>query len=394
MDGHEKILYLTFDFLEPIFSGNGTLSQIQIFGLLERGFHVMVICPDFGEINDTMQKWMDKGSLEILPIHIKSVKDLSPSCDWNGFFLQSHNSVNKIIEYNPNLIINPDWHTADVAIHLKKLLSIPLIGQFFRIFSFFKEYISNSKTYDLVKKKEQNLISNSDVIITLSSFDKEWCLKNGGKLVYTIYAPLTKDFMEILYKIPFKELKNDTVKLITISRIVPEKNMLRVFPLIHELEKMGVDFKYTIIGESLDKEYANKIRETIEIFNLHRRVNLIGRISLSEMVTLLRENEIYIHTSSYEPFGITIIEAAAAGCAVAIDQNGLIGAREHLEKIFELASIIPISYSSPKQSALALLNHIKERVQNQPARNEKKILAKLKPELYVDNLVKIFRDFL
>ena len=136
MVGYRRILYLTFDFLDPIFSGNGTLSQIQIFGLLERNYEIMVLCPDSGIINNEMKKWIKRGSLTIIPVHINSKKDLSPSCDWEGFYSQSLERIRKIDEFKPHLIINPDWHTIEVAIYIKNALKIPLIGQFFRIFSY------------------------------------------------------------------------------------------------------------------------------------------------------------------------------------------------------------------------------------------------------------------
>jgi len=45
-DTKRRVVYLTLDFIKPIFSGNGTLSRLQILGLVNNGFEVMVVCPE------------------------------------------------------------------------------------------------------------------------------------------------------------------------------------------------------------------------------------------------------------------------------------------------------------------------------------------------------------
>ncbi len=302
MENQKRIVYLTFDFLEPIFSGNGTISRIQIFGLLERGFKVLVICP-YGEVkNPQTSMWITNGSLELIRISIESVKDLSPSCDWRNFHSRGLNKIDEIKKFNPHLIINPDWHTIDLAIILKETFEIPLISQFFRIFSFFRDYIPDEEEYSIVKQKETRLVLRSDVVITLSRFDQEWSQTNGAVDARIIYPPISEEFTQSLTA--SSNLKySENIRLITVSRLVPEKNILRIFPILKELDNLGLDFSYTLIGEALDNQYKIQIDQSIDSLKLRSKMHLLGRISLEEMIFQLKNiqsTSIPLHTSHLE----------------------------------------------------------------------------------------------
>jgi glycosyltransferase involved in cell wall biosynthesis len=388
-----SIIFLTFDFLEPIFSGNGTLSRIQVTGLLEKGFSVLVICPELGEIPNSLTKWIQNKFLKIIPIKIDSEKDLSHNCDWAGFYSETMKHMPEIISYGPNLIVNPDWHTADVAIKLKNTLSIPLIGQFFRIFSYFKEYFQQSNDFEVVFNKELKLVQNSNIILTLSSFDREWCIKNGGKTVKILYPPLSEEFINTLKSIKKLEQKSLPYKLFTISRLVPEKKLLRIFPILKKLKEMGMKFHYTLIGEALDVKYEKKIRNSIHQLTLSEEVDIIGRVSLHNLIMHLCSNPIYIHTSSYEPFGITIIEAAAAGCTIILDQEGLIGARELLMQIPLSSNVVEIQFSKPSDAANILSNLILNSNDKHKRIDDDLLDSKFSTKQYIEKLVNVFRHF-
>lgn len=402
MSHRKKILYLTFDFIQPIFSGNGTLSRIQVLGLLERGFEVLVLCPD-GDVQEDseLKKWLDEGTLQICCVHLRTSKDLSSLCDWEGFYSYFSNHMKGIRDFHPNLIINPDWHTFEVASLIKQTLSIPLVSQFFRIFSFFTEYIPISQQYEAVRKKELQMVSQSDLIITLSKFDRDWCLENGATNVHIVYPPLSDSFIHALSTEPRHNSKWNTdsqmpnlLHLLTISRIVPEKRLQRVPPLLAELQKMGVKFSYTLIGEPLDKGYQADLLKKLAEYDLLSHVVLLGRVTLKEMVHYLRECHIYLHPSSYEPYGITIMEAAAAGCTVVLDQNGLIGAKEVLRTFLDEVGLVEINYSTLHYSVKKILSILKRGKTRKKDTNNLGMITKLNSKHYMDTVVTIFNDFI
>ena len=357
------------------------------------GFKVLVICPESNEKDPRTSTWIEEGSLELIRIPIESVKNLSPLCDWENFHKRGLKKFDEIKEFSPDLVINPDWHTIDLAITIKETLNIPLISQFFRIFSYFKNYIPNEENYGIVKQKEIRLVSRSDLVITLSHFDQEWAQKNGAIDSRIIYPPLSEEFIQSLSASSNFNPSN-SIRFITVSRVVPEKNMLRIFPILKELNKLGLDFSYTLIGEALDDEYKKEINQSIDSMNLQSNIHLLGRISLEEMIEQLRNHQIYIHTSSYEPFGITITEAASAGCTIVLDRDGLIGGKEFLLQYHELSKTILIDFSNPKFSAIKIHNLIEDFQPKEQNSINSELISKLSPTQYVENLVKIFRDFL
>ncbi|MBN2156371.1 MAG: glycosyltransferase family 4 protein [Candidatus Lokiarchaeota archaeon] len=396
----ERIIYLTFDFLQPIFSGNGTLSRIQVFGLLEKGFNIMVLCPTntlFGYDSDNeVLHWIDLGLLTVITIPIETKKNLGPSCDWDGFQKEAIKQLNQLQNFNPNLIVAIDWHTFDLAIFLKEKLNIQLISQFFRIFSFYEEYFLSFDDYEKIQKKELRIINYSNLIITLSRFDLEWCLAHSAKKVQTLYPPLTKSFIQLLNEIEINEnqVESEEIRLITISRIVPEKKILRILPILNELKKRCVNFSYTLIGESLDKHYYQELIQSIDGYKLNRYIRILGRTSLEQMIHHLKKSSIYLHTSSYEPFGITIIEAAAANCAIFLDKDGFIGAKEVLESILHFDKLELINYSDFETTCNLIYNFYKTVKLSTKKKKDFCFISKLNPKHYIDTLVNLFMDFL
>ena len=112
------------------------------------------------------------------------------------------------------------------------------------------------------------------------------------------------------------------------------------------------------------------------------------------MINHLQTHPIYIHTSSYEPFGITIIEAAAAGCRIVLDQDGLIGAKEWLSLHSDQEKMIPIDYSDLKSAAITLHTLIKSISKDEQRMIDSRIVSKLNSKQYMETLVNLFRDFL
>ena len=93
------------------------------------------------------------------------------------------------------------------------------------------------------------------------------------------------------------------------SGLTPQKN----FNWIIENAKCNPDYLYVIVGNrenstQLDIENTNNIVFT-------------GRLSDSEMKTLMRDCEAFIHPAIYEGFGLTPLEAIASGCRKIIVSN-------------------------------------------------------------------------
>lgn len=414
-----RILFLTMDFINPIFSGNGTLSRTQILNLVKRGHKIMVICPE-GELESDSEA-MDKikiGNLIVNSVEINSSKDLSINSDWQGFNEKCIQEEKIIRKFKPNIIMSIDWHTIDSAIQLKKDLGIPLLVQFFRIFTYFPEYFKNNEEFNIIREKEILMLKNADVSCVLCKIDRKWAIEHGAKKTEILYPPVQDGFLNVLrdfemshlnrknnIKIDSEDSKQTSVavkkkiyKLMTIARVVPEKKIHRIIPILTSLKKRGFRFTYHLAGEKLDLAYWKLLQEKIKEYSLEDNVEFSERILLDNIIPFYKNYDCYIHTSSYEPFGISIIEAALTGCPIFLDEKGLIGASEILIKLngknlneIENGAFL-IDYDKPEESAekMAIILQNSDLLEK-TAQLAKTYAKKLNTEKYITNLIQILK---
>lgn len=106
------------------------------------------------------------------------------------------------------------------------------------------------------------------------------------------------------------------------------------------------DFKLRVIGKG---SYREQILEQIRNLQLEDRVHLMGAVSDQELYRWLRTCSAFVTLSSYESFGITVLEALAAGKPVVVnDEWGL----HELAQAFPEA-IVPVRAESISSAVLA-----------------------------------------
>lgn len=107
-------------------------------------------------------------------------------------------------------------------------------------------------------------------------------------------------------------------KLISIGRLDKNKNHQFLIDCILELKSMDVPVHLTILGEG---EQRSKLEAKIDHLGLSEIVTLPGAVDAIEHY--LWESDVYVHSSLTEGFGLTLIEAMAAGLpVVTIDGGG------------------------------------------------------------------------
>lgn len=107
-----------------------------------------------------------------------------------------------------------------------------------------------------------------------------------------------------------------TLRIVSVGNLVPKKNHKLLVEVCSVLHKKGIPFQCDILGfGALQQE----IQKQIEQAGLQDHVFLRG--SVPNVALYLRQADIYVHPASYEPFGLVILEAMAAGLPV-ICRNG------------------------------------------------------------------------
>jgi alpha-1,2-mannosyltransferase len=154
-------------------------------------------------------------------------------------------------------------------------------------------------------------VNRIDCLLAVSDFTRGFVRELWGRDSTTLYPPCPID----LYK-NLKGPKDDLV--ITVGRISPEKRMNLFLEIAMKLPSV----KFVVIGSvPRDGEsYCQRLKEiappnaSFVISPLRKVRDLLGRAKL------------YVHCARNEHFGITIVEAMAAGCVPVVHDSG--GPRE------------------------------------------------------------------
>ncbi|MFI4912034.1 MAG: DUF3524 domain-containing protein [Sedimentisphaeraceae bacterium JB056] len=127
---------------------------------------------------------------------------------------------------------------------------------------------------------------------------------------------VTQCINETKSKLP---LQQGPLKIVWSARWEHDKNPEDFFAAIAELKKRGVDFRLSVTGQSF--------REAPAIFEKAKKLfaeNIDNWGFLNDPADykrILEESDIFVSTAIHEFFGISAVEAAAAGCCVMVPQR-------------------------------------------------------------------------
>lgn len=131
---------------------------------------------------------------------------------------------------------------------------------------------------------------------------------NANKVV-TVWDILNVDLIKkmALEKVPFDK-SDEKLQLVTVGRLVPLKGYDMAIKAAHILKEGGLDFVWHIIGGgTIEGDLRNQIKEK----GLEDYMVLEGE--QANPYTYIANCDIYIQTSRYEGFGLTVAEAKILG---------------------------------------------------------------------------------
>ena len=115
-----------------------------------------------------------------------------------------------------------------------------------------------------------------------------------------------------------KKLSGKPYKLISVGRLDANKNHQFLLDCMKDLKDRGLPFHLTILGEGDQRAF---LENKIKTLNLHSEVTLEG--AKEHVEEYLWESDLYVHSALSEGFGLTLIEAMAAGLpVVSLDGKG------------------------------------------------------------------------
>lgn len=124
-----------------------------------------------------------------------------------------------------------------------------------------------------------------------------------------------------LVELPDKPLSSP-LRLITVSRLAPNKRVDHAVRLVAELTRRGLLAELTVVGTG---ESEAGLRQQVELAGMSGRVRFAGRLDEADKNAALERAHFLVHPSQREGWGLNVIEANALGTpALVYPVDGLV----------------------------------------------------------------------
>jgi glycosyltransferase involved in cell wall biosynthesis len=125
----------------------------------------------------------------------------------------------------------------------------------------------------------------------------------------------------------------DPPRILVLGRVAVRKGVEDVIAVARILRDRGIEARIRVVGgPDLSSDYTKLLDDLPPENSLY-----VGRIAPSEVPQELAQSDILLQASKYEPFGLTVAEALAAGVPVVATDE--VGAAEQIDP--EVAAVVP-----------------------------------------------------
>ncbi|WP_439151535.1 glycosyltransferase family 4 protein [Winogradskyella sp.] len=231
------------------------------------------------------------------------------------------------------------------------------------------------------------LWENVDKVHSISKYllNEAYKLGLNNKKPYQIITPAVI-FEQINNLVDYKTEANKQITICTVARLNWIKNLSVAIELMSGLVKVYPNLTYQIIGGGNQKE-KERYLFLIEQLGLQKNVVLMDKLSHFDVLSKIKNSDIYLQTSYNEGFCNAVLEAQALGClTIASDVGGL---KENIEHNKTGWLVYPIEKNAFETKILQVLqlpefdkNIIKEAAQK-----------RVKEKFTLEKQVKDFIDF-
>lgn len=162
----------------------------------------------------------------------------------------------------------------------------------------------------------KSALKRSNIIFTNSKFTQKAIKKAYPSFdPQVIYPPVDLERFAICFRSNSRENQ-----VLVISRFSPEKQLEKAILIAKTL----TNIKFIIIGNlsTANQPYFKYLKKMIKDYGLTYRIKLIPNAANEEMMNAMSTSMIYLHTMNGEHFGISIVEAMAAGLVPVVPSYG------------------------------------------------------------------------
>ncbi len=165
----------------------------------------------------------------------------------------------------------------------------------------------------------RTVFSKSASITSCSNFESAKIQNIGVEKERISVIPLGVDMIDTSKDTKDKNLEK-TINILYTGHIIPRKGVDYILKSLHSLVyKNGVEnIVLTVVGEGPEKNKLIKMANELEIEDHIRWKSFLSR---EELITLIRESDIYMLLSRSEAYGIAVAEALALGTPCVISHR-------------------------------------------------------------------------
>ena len=199
-------------------------------------------------------------------------------------------------------------------------------------FSRRKEY------FEILKYGYWNLMRNSTVI-TNSEFSRRAIVNAFGlDNIYILSPPIDiETFRNVALMANGDDERNDII--LVISRIAPHKKIENAIKLAKILKDNNIGKGMKIVGNLYYYyyDYYSELKQMVLSLGLADYITFEINASLDKLLSIIRESRVYFHPMVGEHFGMSILEAMAAGLIPVVTNEG--GPREFVPQEYQFNTI-------------------------------------------------------
>jgi glycosyltransferase involved in cell wall biosynthesis len=176
------------------------------------------------------------------------------------------------------------------------------------------------KPYTLITRSlAMRAMTRSGLILTNSAFSREAIREAFADVhPYVLYPPIGIERFSHAYSQPISARE---LKVLVVGRFSPEKQIENAITVAHLLKG---SIKFHIVGSltSANRPYFKMLQDMIETYGLTKTVTLTPNASNEELIDVMSKSMMYLHTMIGEHFGVSIVEAMAAGLVPIVPAYG------------------------------------------------------------------------
>ena len=184
----------------------------------------------------------------------------------------------------------------------------------------------------------------------------------------------------------------DKLRIVYASIVLPYKGCHTLIDALGRLHEKGIDFSCSVAGTSTNPDYVLRLKEFVSSVGMERKVHFLGHLDREALKSCFAKHNVLVFPSVFqEPFGISQVEAMAAGLTVVTSGTG--GAGEIVENGVS-GLVFPAEDEKDLAQALLQLLEDRERWHRIAAAGQKRAMKFFDIERSADKLERKFAEML